>query len=103
MSKIVQVFLALLFLIALFTVGLWYFPVIKKNEKLLENEFVLIEKIQKQKDLNNQLRDRIHMIKTDPRMVENLARERLHYARANELVVVFNPPKTKETAPSSGH
>ena len=89
MNKVTQFCLALLFLVALFAVGLWYFPVIKANEKLRERELALVEQINKQRLENRKLLGRIIAIKTDRRVVESLARERLHYARPDELVILF--------------
>lgn len=93
MSKFTQVLLAMLFLVALFAIGLWYFPVIKKNERLREKELALIEKINKQKTANAELRAYVEAIKTDPKMVESLARERLHFALPDEVVIRFNAPR----------
>lgn len=85
----------MLFVTICFAVGLWYFPLIHINQKLREQELVLEMEIKQQKEENRQLEEFIHRVKTDPKMVESLARERLHFARPDEIVIRFDPPEDK--------
>jgi cell division protein FtsB len=48
---------------------------------------------------NARLRDRIEQLKSNPDAVGQVAREKLHYAKPNEVIVTL-PPEQKTPAPS---
>lgn len=53
---------------------------------------------------NDRMRERIDAFRTHPRLIERRARERLHVARPNEVIFVFDEPPIvpdagKEAAP----
>jgi Tfp pilus assembly protein PilO len=87
--------LIVLLLAAAAVVGVvrWYFPLIKENEvwrrRLADTEV----KIQIELQESNRLRMDLEAFQ-DPRTVERLAREKLSYARTNELVFRFEDPAT---------
>ncbi len=50
---------------------------------------------------NARLRDRIERLKSDPDTIGQVAREQLHYAKPNEVIVTLPapPPQQQQTAP----
>ena len=50
---------------------------------------------------NARLRERIERLKSDPDAIEIVAREKLHYAKANEVIVAV-PAQEKEQAQPAG-
>jgi cell division protein FtsB len=50
---------------------------------------------------NNQLRQNIHQLKTDPDAIEHEARERLHYVRPGEVIWTETGPDSGQ-APAAG-
>ncbi|MEO1271824.1 MAG: septum formation initiator family protein, partial [Myxococcota bacterium] len=46
---------------------------------------------------NRRLSDKIEAYKTDPRLIERMARERLQLARPDEIVLIFEEPEEKAT------
>jgi cell division protein FtsB len=89
LGKLTRVVVFLLFIAGVLAVGVWYFPLIKRNEperkQLLDRE----EQIRKVEDANRQLKASIESLKHDPKAVERLARERLGYAKPGETVIRF--------------
>jgi cell division protein FtsB len=55
-----------------------------------------IEDLQQQ---NARLRERIERLKSDPEAVGMLAREKLHYAKPNEVIVTLPPEPPTQTQP----
>jgi cell division protein FtsB len=49
---------------------------------------------------NARLREHVERLKSDPDAIEHEAREKLHYAKPNEVIVAL-PAETKEQAPAS--
>jgi len=76
-------------------VALWYFPVIKQNERMRRQILKLEEQIAKAEDNNRQLKTKIDTLRYDPKAVERLVRERLGYAKPNETVIRFDPPLSR--------
>jgi cell division protein FtsB len=50
---------------------------------------------------NAQLRDRIEKLKSDPEAIGILAREKLHYAKPNEVIVTLPPEPQTQAQPSA--
>ena len=72
----------------------WYFPLIKENEawrrRLADTEMKIQQELQESNRLGAEL-EAFH----DPRTIERLAREKLSYARSNELVIRFVDSETQ--------
>ena len=49
---------------------------------------------------NAQLRERIERLKSNPEAVGMLAREKLHYAKPNEVIVALPPPPKEQAQPA---
>ena len=52
----------------------------------------LSEEIEKLKQENQQLSERIRSLRSDPGAIEELAREQLHLGRPGEVIVTLPPP-----------
>jgi len=59
----------------------------------------LQKEIQQLEQENAHLREHVERLKSDPDAIEHEAREKLHYAKPNEVIVAL-PAETKEPAPT---
>ena len=90
-DKLSRVVIFLLFLAGLTAVFFWYLPLIQQNQRYRKRIFELDAKIHEQEKQSRHLRASIESIQNDPRTVERLTRERLGWARTNEVVIRFQP------------
>ena len=97
-AKLTRVIVFLLFLAVLLGIGVWYLPLIKTNERMRKRINVLEAQIRQAEDTSRQLKTSIEALRTDPRAVERLARERLGYARTGETVIRFSESATGSKA-----
>lgn len=92
--RLSQMVIGLIVMACLLGVFFWYLPVFEQNARMrqeilsLENEIRLEE--EKQKAFETAIRN----LREDPKTVERVAREQLHYAKPGETVIFFEPPKT---------
>src|SRR6266404_2579888 len=93
-GKLTRGVIFLLFLAGLLAVAVWYFPLIKQNERMRKQILLLDTRIHKEDETARQLRASIDALRSDPRAVERLARERLGYAKAGETVIRFDESTT---------
>lgn len=92
-DKLTRVVLWLLLVAVVMGIGLWYWPVIKENERMRKDKLELDGKIAKESETAKKLDASIRAMQ-DPKTIERLARERLSYAKPGENVVHFDPPVT---------
>ena len=90
-SKLTRLVILLLCVAAVLGVALWYTPLIKQNERYRREILRLDTQIAKTEENNRQLKASIDSLKSDPRALERLARERLGYAKPGETVIRFGP------------
>ena len=88
-DKLTRVVIFLLFIAGLLGVFFWYLPLIKQNQRYRKHILSLDMKIQEEERAARQLKQSIDAVQNDPRTLERLARERLGYARTNEVVIRF--------------
>ncbi len=93
-SKLTRGVIFLLFLAGLLGVAVWYLPLIKQNERMRKQIFHLDTRIQKEDETSRMLRGSIDALRSDPKAVERLARERLGYAKVGETVIRFEEAVT---------
>jgi cell division protein FtsB len=93
-DKLTRFVIFLLFLAGLLCLGLWYLPLIKKNEGMRKEILRLDAQIQKGKETAKQSQAAIDALRSDPRAVERLAREQWGYAKPGETVIRFEPRAT---------
>jgi cell division protein FtsB len=67
----------------------------RAEDKQLQKE---INQLQQE---NAQLRQHVEQLKSDPDAIEREAREKLHYAKPNEVIVAL-PPQPKDQSPPAG-
>ncbi len=93
-DKLTRLVIFLLFVAGLLAVALWYFPVIKRNERM--RKYILSQEvqIQNQEELSKQLRVSIDALRHDPKAVERLGREWFGLAKPGEVVIRFEAPVT---------
>jgi cell division protein FtsB len=91
-DKLSKLVLVLLFFAGVFCVFFWYLPLIQKNQRYRKEIIALDARIAEQEKAGRQLRASIDFLQNDPRAVERLARERLSWAKTNEMVVRFEQP-----------
>jgi cell division protein FtsB len=90
-DKLSRIVVVLLLLAGLLIVFFWYLPLIQTNQRYRKQLLMLDNKIADQEKLSRQLKASIEAVQNDPRTLERLARERLGYARTNEIVIRFDP------------
>lgn len=93
-DKLTRVVIFLLFVAGILLVAMWYLPLIKQNERMRQKILHLDTLIQGEEEASKQLRTSIKALDRDPKAVERLVRERLGYAKTNEIVVRFEAPRT---------
>ena len=90
-------FAIFLFIVAgILLVAVWYLPLIRQNERYRQRVLGLDAQIQKEDQTAKQLQASRDALRTNPKAVERLARERLGYARPGEIIVHFAGPVTNE-------
>lgn len=96
-DKLTRVVIFLLFVSGLLLVAMWYLPLIRQNELSRKEILRLDTLVQKEEEAGKQLRASIDALSRNPKAVERLARERLGYAKTNEIVIRFEPARTNST------
>ena len=82
----------LLFVAGIGIVFFWYLPLIQENQRYRKEILALDTRIAEQEKISRHLRTSIDLHQNDSRTIERLAREKLGWARTNEMVVRFTPP-----------
>ena len=93
-SKLTRLVIFLLVLAGLLGVAVWYYPLIKTNERMRKEMLRLDTQIAKAEETGRQLKTSIESLKYDPKAVERLAREKFGYAKQGETVIRFEAPVT---------
>jgi cell division protein FtsB len=93
-GRLTQVVIALLLIAGIAAVGVWYLPLIQRNERMRKQIFRLEQQVKAEEETARQLKQSFDSLRNDPKAVERLAREKLGYARPGETVVRFQPPPT---------
>ncbi|MBN2506182.1 MAG: septum formation initiator family protein [Verrucomicrobia bacterium] len=83
----------LLFAAGALGVFFWYLPLIDQNRRYRKEIIALDSKIIAEQKLARQLTASTDALLNDPSVLERLAREKLGYARTNEMVIRFEPPE----------
>ena len=89
-AKLTRVVIFLLVLAAFLGVAVWYLPLIHQNERMRQEILVLEAEIKKQEEISRHLDATIRALRSDPKTVERLAREKLGYAKPGETVIYFD-------------
>jgi len=97
-DKLTKLIVLLLLLAALLGIALWYFPLIRHNERLRKEILALEAEIRKEEENQKRLKASIDAL-GDPRTVERLAREKLSYAKPGETIIRFESSPTNNAPP----
>ena len=92
-GKLTRVVIFLVLVAMLVGVGVWYLPLIKQNEHYRKRVLDLETQIQRELEIERQLKASIDGLRNDPKVVERLARETLGYAKPGETVIRFDDTK----------
>jgi cell division protein FtsB len=93
-SWLTQAIIALVVIAVLLLIGMTYLPLIEQNEQMRRRIDTLDAELNKQREISKQLQMEFDALRSDPKTLERLAREKLGYARADETVVHFEQPVT---------
>src|SRR6476646_10115627 len=93
-DKLTRVVIFLLFVAGVLGVAIWYFPLIKQNERMRGEIMRLDTQIAKADESSRQLKVSIDALRYDSKALERLARERMGYAKPGEIVVRFEAPQS---------
>ena len=94
-DKLTKAVVVLLVIAGILAVGIWYVPLIQRNERQRHELGRLDDQIGKEEETNRSLRASVEASHSDPKTVERLARTYLGYAQSNELVIRFEPSNTQ--------
>ena len=98
-NKLTGVVIFLCFIAVILLVGVWYLPLIQKNERMRRRILELDAQVQKQEEVGRQLRAARDALSYDPKAVERLAREKFSYAKPGETVIRFGEPQANHSTP----
>jgi len=88
LSKVILLLLGLALLVFAF---LHYLPLIRTNQIYRKELLALDARVAEQERLGRQLRSSMDSLQNDPKAIERLAREKLGWAKTNEMVIRFEP------------
>jgi len=97
-SKLTQVIVALTAIAVLLLIVKEYVPLIQQNEQFRRHIDTLETELQQQREISKRLQAEFDSLRSYPKAMERLAREKLGYAKPDETVILFVPPVTN--APS---
>ena len=96
-DKLTRLVICLLLAAGVVGIGVWYYPLIKQNERMRRHVMELDLEVQKEMETRKQLSAAIEAMNNDPKAVERLAREKLGYAKPGETVIKFEEVSTNRT------
>lgn len=91
-DRLARLVVFLLFIAGLLGVFFWYLPLIQENQRYRKALFDLDRELVEEERRGRQLRASIEGMQNDPKVIERLAREKLGWARTNEMVIRFENP-----------
>jgi cell division protein FtsB len=97
-AKMSRLVVLLLFVAGVVGIAVWYLPLIDKNERYRQRILQKSMEIRQEEERGRQLEAAIKALRTDPRAVERLAREKLGYIKPGETRIQFDPPAANHLA-----
>ncbi len=76
-----------------------YVPLIEQNKRMREQINKLGAEISREEETNRLLKGYIEALRHDPKTVERVAREKLGYAKPDEIVIRFQDTPTNNPVP----
>ncbi|MEY4385275.1 MAG: Septum formation initiator [Verrucomicrobiota bacterium] len=89
-GKLTKIVWALFIVAAIGAVVMWYLPPIRQNERMRKEVLRLDGEIQKQETVSKQTHAAIDAMR-DPKVIERIARDKLGFAKQDEVIVLFQP------------
>ena len=93
-DKLAKLTIFLLFLLGVVGVALWYFPLIKQNERMRQQLLHNETKIKSEEERYRLLRISNEAARNNLKTIERMARANLGYAKPGEVVIRFEEPGT---------
>jgi cell division protein FtsB len=97
-SKLTKIVVALVVTAFVLLIGMSYLKPIQQNERMRADILQLQAQLQKQEEISKQLKAEIDTLRNDPKTVERLTREKLGYAKSDEMIIRFEQPTTNAPA-----
>jgi cell division protein FtsB len=91
-ARLSRLVVLLLFLAGVVGIAVWYWPLIQENERYRQEILQKNLEIRQEEERGRQLEAAIKALRTDPRAVERMAREKLGYIRPGETRIQFDQP-----------
>ena len=91
-DKLTKLAVFLLFILGVAGVALWYFPLIKQNERMRQDLLKLEARIKIEQERDRALRSSFEAVRNNPKTIERLARANLGYAKPGEIIIRFEDP-----------
>jgi cell division protein FtsB len=91
-DHLTRIVLFLLCVAGVLAIALWYWPLIRQNERMRIELRRLEAEVEKERATARALQAALQSLVNDPREVERLGRETLGYARTGEVVIYFEAP-----------
>lgn len=98
-DRLRTVVILLLFAGCVLGVVLWYHPLVDQNERYRQEIMRKNMLIQHEEERGKQMEAAIRALRTDPRAVERIAREKLGYVKPGETRIQFEPQVTNTPPP----
>ncbi len=98
-DKLTRVVVLLLVVATAIGIGYLCVPLIQQNARMRQRNLELDAQIQREEEAARQLKANLDALRSDPKAVERLAREKLGYAKPGEVVIRFqeSPSSTPTT------
>lgn len=97
-DRLRQLVVVLLFLAGLLGVVVWYLPLIRQNERMRQKIMHYRMQIAHEEERSKQMENSIRALRTDPKALERLAREKLGYVKPGETRIQFESASTNHPA-----
>jgi cell division protein FtsB len=88
-EKLRRLVVFLLFVAGVLGIVVWYLPLIRQNERVRQEIMRKTVQVRLEEERGRQLETAIRALKTDPRALERLAREKLGYVKPGETRIQF--------------
>jgi cell division protein FtsB len=92
-DKLRRLVVLLLFAAAVLAVIVWYLPLVQYNERMRHEILRMNVQVRQEEERTRQLEGAIRALRTDPRAVERLAREKFGFVKPGETRIQFEPPQ----------
>ena len=88
-DKLRRLIVLLLFAASIVAVVVWYLPLVQYNERMRQEIMHKEDQVRQEEERSRQLDASIRALRSDPRAVERLAREKFGYVKPGETRIQF--------------